>query len=124
MIPLKKIVERLNLEVVSSNQSLERPVAGGYASDLLSCAMKGAQKDFVWVTLQSHLNVVAVASLLGLTGVIMTEGNRPDHETLARAESEGVVLMVTPRTTFTIVGGLTSLGVRGEQDERGVALDP
>ena len=89
-------------------------VAGGYASDLLSCAMKGAKKDFVWVTLQAHLNVVAVASLIGLGGVIISEGNRPDQETLARAESEGVVLMATPKTTFTTVTELTSLGVQGD----------
>jgi hypothetical protein len=80
-----------------------RQVAGGYASDLLSCAMKGAKKDSIWVTLQSHLNVVAVASLLGLAGVIITEGNDPDQETLTRAENEGVVLMVTPKTTFAVV---------------------
>ena len=83
MIPLKEIIEKLKLEPVSSTPSVDRPVAGGYASDLLSCAIKGAKKDSVWVTLQSHLNVVAVASLLGLAGVIITEGNRPDQETLA-----------------------------------------
>jgi hypothetical protein len=76
--------------------------------------MKGAKKDYLWVTLQSHLNVVAVASLSGLAGVIMTEGNQPDAETLSKAESEGVVLLVTPRTTFSIVGELASLGVRGD----------
>jgi hypothetical protein len=113
MISIREMIEKLNIEAVASARSLDRPIVGGYASDLLSCAMKGAKKDYVWVTLQSHLNVVAVASLIGLAGVLITEGNRPDQETLARAESEGVVLMVTPKTTFTIVGELTSLGVRG-----------
>ncbi len=76
--------------------------------------MKGAKKDYLWVTLQSHLNIVAVASLLSLAGVIITEGNRPDPETIARAEQEGIPLIVTPKTTFTVVGELTSLGVSGE----------
>ena len=114
MISLKEVVEKLKIEPVSSTGSLDRPIAGGYASDLLSCAMKGAKKDYLWVTLQSHLNVVAVASLSGLAGVIITEGNRPDAETLSKAESEGVVLLVTPKTTFSIVGELASLGVRGD----------
>jgi len=116
MISLKEVVEKLKIEPVSSTSSLDRPIAGGYASDLLSCAMKGAKKDYLWVTLQSHLNVVAVASLSGLAGVIITEGNRPDAETLSKAESEGVVLLVTPKTTFSIVGELASLGVRGDQE--------
>ena len=101
MTSLKEIIERLNLQAVSSASLGDQSVGGGYAADLLSCAMKGAKKDYVWVTLQSHLNVVAVASLLNLAGVIITEGNRPDQETIARAEKEGVVLLVTPKTTRT-----------------------
>ncbi len=113
MISVKEIVEKLHLEAVSSADALDRPVAGGYASDLLSCVMKGAKKDDVWVTLQSHVNVVAVASLIGLAGVILTEGNRPDQEALSRAESEGVVLLLTPRTTYSVVGDLNALGIKG-----------
>jgi DRTGG domain len=118
MISLGEIIEKLKVEPVSSVPSADRSVIGGYAADLLSCAMKSAKKDFIWVTLQSHLNVVAVASLLGLAGVIITEGNRPDQETVARAENEGVTLMVTPKTTFTVVGELTLLGVRGEPGQQ------
>ncbi len=119
MTSLEEIIEKLGLETVSSVRLTNRPVAGGYAADLLSCAMKGAKKDYLWVTLQSHLNVVAVASLLNLAGVIITEGNRPDPETLARAEEEKVPLILTPKTTFTVVGELTLLGVRGESSIRG-----
>jgi hypothetical protein len=114
MTSLKGVVEKLDLEAVSSASLIDRPVAGGYAADLLSCVMKGAKKDYLWVTLQSHLNVVAVASLLNLAGVIITEGNRPDQETIARADEERVTLMVTPKTTYTVVGELTLLGIRGD----------
>jgi hypothetical protein len=117
MISLKEIVEKLKVETLSSPRSLDRQVTSGYASDLLSCVLKGAKKDSIWVTLQSHLNVVAVASLLGLSGVIITEGGRPDPETLARAENEGVVLMATPKTNFTVVAELSSLGVKGATGE-------
>jgi len=117
MIPLKEIIEKLKVEPLSSISSLERQVAGGYASDLLSCVIKGAKKDSLWVTLQSHLNVVAVASLLGLAGVIITENNRPDQETLNRAENEGVILMTTPKSTYTVVGQLTALGVKGNEED-------
>ena len=114
MISLREVIEKLEAEPLTSNQSLDRQVNGGYASDLLSWVIKAARKDMIWVTLQSHPNVVAVASLLGLAGVIITEGIRPDHETLSKAENEGVVLMTTDKTTFTVVGELTSLGVKGE----------
>ena len=117
MISLKEVIERLKAEPLSCIHSANRQVTGGYASDLLSCVIKGAQKDSLWVTLQSHLNVVAVASLLGLAGVIITEGNRPDQDTLSKAENEGVILMTTPKSTFTVVGELTSMGVKGVGDQ-------
>lgn len=114
MISLKNVIEKINLEAISSIEMLDRPVVGGYASDLLSCAMRGAKKDFLWVTLQSHVNVVAVASLLGLAGVIITEGNQPAPETIAQAEKEKVILLLTPQNTFFVIGQLISLGISGE----------
>lgn len=114
MTTLKEIQQSLALEIAGSPDGLERVVEGGYASDLLSCVMSQAHAGFLWVTLQSHINVVAVASLLGLAGVIVTEGQRPDADTLARAEQEGVTLLLTPRTTFETVSLLAELGVRGQ----------
>lgn len=110
---LKELVAQLGLEVLAGKELLDRPVQGGYASDLLSCVMKGAGKDILWVTLQFHLNVVAVASLLELAAIVITEGNLPEAETIARAEGEGVVLLATTQTTFTLVGQLFGLGVNG-----------
>ena len=113
MISLHEIIEKLELEPLCATGWEGRLVAAGYAADLLSCVMKSAPKDSVWVTLQSHLNIVAVASLLNLAGVIITEAHRPDQDTINRAEKEGVILMLTPKTTFTVVGELTAMGVAG-----------
>jgi hypothetical protein len=113
MIHLKDVIQELKLEVVAG-ASHNRPVRAGYASDLLSCVMGRAGQEYLWVTLQSHVNVVAVASLLGLAGVIITEGKRPDTAVIERAEEEGVALMLTSRTTFAVVAELSALGVRGE----------
>ena len=114
MIGLQTVIQKLNLETISSVTGVDRPVKGGYASDLLSCVMRGAKKDFLWVTLQSHINVVAVASLANLAGVIITEGNRPSPETIAQAEKEEVILLLTPQNTFSVVGQLTALGISSE----------
>ena len=112
-LSLLDVIEKLSLEAVSSLGELNRPVTGGYATDLLSCAMRGAKKDFLWVTLQSHVNVIAVAGLLNLSAVVITEGNRPSPETIAQAEKEKVILLLTPKDTFSIVGQLHLLGISG-----------
>jgi len=112
MIRLMQIVQELNLEVLTGS-ALTRPVSAGYASDLLSAVMARVGPDFIWVTLQSHVNVVAVASMTGLAAVVITEGNKPDAEALERARQEGIVLLSSPETTYSVVSALAALGVRG-----------
>lgn len=110
---LEEICRTIPLETRTAERKLSGEVTGGYASDLLSCVMAKAQAGNVWVTLQAHPNIVAVASLLNLAGIIITEGVNPDEATTAKAEEEGIPLLTTPLTTFTVVSKLAELGVRG-----------
>jgi hypothetical protein len=110
---LEEICRELSLEVRTAAGKLGRRVTGGYASDLLSCVMAGAQEDNLWVTLQGHPNIVAVASLLNLAGVVIAEGIAPDEATLSKAEEEGIPIMTTPLATFSVVGKLFELGIPG-----------
>jgi len=105
-----EVVEQLGLRVYAMGD-MQRAITGGYAADLLSCVMARAQAGYVWITLQAHPNVVAVASLLGLAAVIVTEGIKPDQETIERAEENGVVLLGTTLTTFAVAGQMSALGV-------------
>ena len=114
---LAEIVDRLDLVVLSAADKLDTEVTGGYASDLLSCVMARARKGNVWVTLQSHLNIVAVASLLQLAGVIITEAMAPDAATLQKATAEGIPILTTSQTTFTVVGHLAQLGIAGSASQ-------
>lgn len=109
-----EVVAALSLEVLSGRVGLGTEVTGGYASDLLSCAMAGAHAGDVWVTLQAHQNVVAVATLADVGCVLITEGARPDAATVARAEAEGVVLLATTMDSFAAIARLVGLGVEGE----------
>lgn len=113
---LRQIVDALHLNVLTQPVNLEEiEPTGGYASDLLSCVMSGAQRGNLWVTLQSHLNIVAVAALLDLAAIIITEGAQPDPATLEKAEQEGVILLSTPLPTYTVVGRLWELGIRNPE---------
>jgi predicted transcriptional regulator len=114
---LQKIVDELSLSVQAAGDKLNTKVTGGYASDLLSCVMAKARQGNVWVTLQSHLNIVAVAALLQLAGIIVTEGMSPDAATLEKANEEGIPILTTSETTFAVVGRLAQLGVRGSKPD-------
>jgi len=108
---VRELVSALDLRIAAGEGGLDKAVSGGYASDLLSCVMAGANEGNVWVTLQAHPNVVAVAGLRELACVIVTEGARPDQETLERANETGLPLLLTVESTYRIVGRLTALGV-------------
>ena len=109
-VTVQKAVQQLNLTVLN-DAGLEREISGGYASDLLSCVMAGAREGNIWVTLQAHPNIIAVASLVGLSAIVITEGMQPDEETLRRANSENITVLTTTQNTFTIVGKLAALGI-------------
>lgn len=103
------LVLALELEVLADGAGLEREIAGGYCSDLLSDVMAHARAGDVWITLQTHANIVAVATLVNAAAVIISGGHRPDAATLARALSEGATVLASDRPTFELAGRLYAL---------------
>lgn len=115
---LAELAQILDLRPLTPGKSApaEKPddeVTRGYASDLLSDVLANAPRGAVLVTLQVHLNVVAVASHAGLRAVIFSSSRLPDTEVIERAEEEGVALYSSREDTFNIVGRLYQLGLRG-----------
>ena len=113
MVTVADIVARLDLQVKTQGMTLESRITGGYASDLLSCVMAGAQAGNVWVTLQAHPNVVAVASLLELSCIVITEGTPIQQNVIEKAEQEGISILSTVLPTFGVVERLSELGIHG-----------
>ena len=110
---LQQIIDRLNLTILTESQDFAGIApTGGYSSDLLSCVMAGARKGHLWVTLQAHLNIVAVAALNEVAAIIITENAQPDATSVAKANQQGVILLSTPQTTYEVSGMLWELGVR------------
>ena len=88
---------------------MTREVTGGCASDLLSDVIANAKAGSLWVTLQVHPNIVAVASLKELSGIVLVNSRQPEVETLDRANQEGIPILTTERRTFELVGELYQL---------------
>lgn len=110
---LKNIVQKLGLEVISGD--IDREVSGGYSSDLLSDVIANARKDNIWITLQIHVNVVAVASLQELAAIILVNGRQPEEATVKKAKQENIPILLTELSNFEIVGKLYEMGIHGNQ---------
>ncbi len=91
----------------------ETDVRQGYVSDLLSDVIANAPSGGVLVTVQVHLNVIAVAVHAELAAVIFAAGRLPDESVRTKAREEGVALYAASQSAFEIVGRLYQAGVRG-----------
>ena len=98
------LVEKFGLKVFSGEAGLENEVSGGYVSDLLSDVMGNASEGEVWITLQSHQNVMAIASLKDLAAVILVKGFEPDEDTAEHSNEEGIPVLGTQLETFELSG--------------------
>jgi hypothetical protein len=109
---LQQVIEKIELNVLTEPRDFSTiEVTGGYTSDLLSCVMAGAKTGYLWMTLQAHMNIVAVAALLEVAAIIISEGAQPDQATIDKANQQGVILLSTPRKNFEIDGKLWEMGV-------------
>lgn len=106
---LQFILEELELQVIGKGERLDRICAGCYVSDLLSDVMGHAKEGEIWMTIQTHSNVVAVALLLNLAAILFTSGVKPEPSTVEKAEEEGVLLLSTKMSTFEAAGRLYQL---------------
>lgn len=111
---VQEIAKALPLTVVSGQSNLDKKISGGYASDLLSNVMGQAQAGNVWVTMQGHQNIVAVALLVGLTAIIVAGGVQPDQDALRKAAAEEIVILTTPLPAYEVIGRLYQMGIKGE----------
>jgi len=111
MTAVKDLVARFGLQVAAGKKGLDRRVEDGYCGDLLSEIMANAPEDCIWLTIQGHQNIVAVAVLREMAGIIITGGQTPDDETLQKANQEGVPILLSPESAYQLAGRLYSDGV-------------
>src|SRR5512136_599149 len=112
---LKDLAERLGWELKTRSLPIEAEVKTGYASDLLSDVLANSIEGDLWVTRQTHLNIVAIAVMRDLSGILIVNGSQPDPDTLEKAAEKMVPIFRTPLPTFEIVGRLYQLGISGRR---------
>ena len=110
---LSKIIEELQLEVRAGDGALGIEVRGGYASDLISDVLAHAREGDLWITLQTHQNTVAVASMKDLAGIVLVNDRQPEADTLEKAKQENIPLLISTLGAFELIGRLYTMGLRG-----------
>ncbi|MFZ4399028.1 MAG: DRTGG domain-containing protein [Bacteroidales bacterium] len=104
-----EIAKVLNLKVLSGDKGLINEISDAYASDLLSDVMGNAETGSAWITLQTHKNVMAIASLKELACIILVKGLKPEADTINQSNEENIPILGTDKQTFEIAGELYNL---------------
>ena len=108
---VKEFVDRFNLHVAAGKDALDRQIAGGYCGDLLSDVMANAPTGCIWLTVQTHQNIVNVAVLHEMAAIVLTGGQTPDQETVDRANEERVPLLMSPQSAYDLAGQAFDAGL-------------
>jgi hypothetical protein len=108
---VREVLDKLKWDVLAGEGYLDAQVTGGYVADLLSCVMAGAEAGNLWITLQTHANIVAVASLLSVAAIVVAEGAAVPENTLSKAEDQGIAVLSSKEPVYETVAQLISLGI-------------
>ena len=103
------LVKELNLTVFCGEAGLDAEISGGYTSDLLSDVMGHMEEGMLWITMQTHQNIVAVSTLKDAAAVLIVNGASPDEETLQKGKDENIPLLGTSLSAFVISGKVYQL---------------
>ncbi len=109
---LQEIIEKLGLKALTNVE--EKDVEGVFISDMLSDVMSSAKAGDLWLTVQTHKNVVSAANLVDIAAIIVTHDKKVPQETVELANRFHVVILSTALSTYGLVGKLVGIGLAPE----------
>lgn len=105
---VSELKDRLNLHSITLPEP-EREVNGVYIGDLLSFVMGRAHEGNIWITIMSNINVMAVATLVNTSCILLAEGVSLDEEIIKTADEKGINILGTDKTAYEIAVEISKL---------------
>lgn len=108
-LDVRKLKEALGVDPL--NALYNKEIKGVFISDMVSDVMHGAQAGIVWVTVQTHKNIVAAANLVDVAAIIVTRDKTVPQETLDIANRAEITLFSTAMESYELAVKLHEIGV-------------
>lgn len=106
---IEKAITALEAEALTAVKNAEREITGCYVCDLLSLAMGKVQEGDIWITVQTNVNIAAVASLTDAACVLVAENMSVEESVVKKAEAEGVVILRTAKSAYEAAAEMSRL---------------
>lgn len=108
-----ELKQQLDLELVSGSEGLHKSITGVYIGDMLSWVMAKAEENHAWITIQTNLNVLAVALMTEVSCIIIAENAEIPEETTTRSDDENIPILRSPMTAYELA--VTLAGVMNHE---------
>ncbi|MDD3411225.1 MAG: AraC family transcriptional regulator [Eubacteriales bacterium] len=108
---VSELAKILDAKPVVEGGDLDAEVTCGYSCDLLSWVLAHGKKGMAWTTVQTHMNVIAVAVLMEMACVILAEDNQLEEASLKKAQEEGLAVLVSSKTAYELCALMAQAGV-------------
>jgi len=109
---VNELLKNENFTLLNKDVDTNKVITSGYVCDLLSWAMANAKKGCAWVTVQTNINVIAIAHLHEMSCVIVTDSMVVKTDILKRATMENIPLITTKLNNYDVVKFLIDNDVR------------
>ena len=108
---IQRLVELTSSKLLTQGTTPTREVTCGYSCDLLSWVMAHGKSGMAWITVQTHMNAVAVATLMEMAAIIVPEGIAVPEEVVERASNEGLAILSSEKTAYELCGLMYGAGI-------------
>jgi len=99
---VKEFAQKMSMKVLTGEAGMEKDVTGIYVCDLLSWVMSHVEKGNAWITVHTHINIVAVALLAEVSCIIVPEDIAVEESTIKKAEAEGIAILSTAMNSYEV----------------------
>ena len=114
---VQELIELTGAADLTPDTDKSQVISCGYTCDLLSWVMAHGQPGMAWITVQTHMNVIAVASLMEMAAVIVPEGIEMEAPSLEKAKEEGITVLASDKTAYELCALMASQGLPGSPRE-------
>ena len=107
---LKELIDKFELTALTNIEDKE--ISGVYISDMLSDVMSSAKSGSLWMTVQTHKNIVSAANLIDLSAIIITHGKKVPDDTIELANRFYVNILNSPLPPYELATKFIEAGIK------------
>ncbi|MCX6258128.1 MAG: hypothetical protein NTW49_09585 [Bacteroidia bacterium] len=107
---LQEIIKKTSLTPLTNIE--EKEVTGVFISDMLSDVMSSARAGNIWLTVQTHKNIVSAANLIDISAVVVINGKKVPDDTIELANRFHVIILSSPLPSFALASMFIDAGLK------------